>query len=301
MALAERRDCKDYLSIFDTEKWNLVRHFSVDTKDLAGLSWSPNGNIICVWESCFTYHLYLYTIDGYCISSYTAYSELYQFGLGIKSVTWSPSGQFLAVGSYDQKVRLLNHITWKVIAEYDHVTIVDDSSVAIYNEVEQSIGNIDPNVFSTLTKTVFPMQSKYETQDVPFTVPSIKPDPSKANPKLGVKNILFSSSNRYMATLNENMSTAVWIWDVTKISLVSILTHTSSVRDIQWDPMTDRLAICTNTGRLYLWSIDGCISVVVPSDPPLNVQKLQWHPTGRGVILIGSTHFCVCLMNVNNE
>ena len=26
------------------------------------------------------------------------------FGLGIKTVTWSPTSQFLAIGSYDEKV-----------------------------------------------------------------------------------------------------------------------------------------------------------------------------------------------------
>lgn len=28
------------------------------------------------------------------------------FGLGVKTVAWSPTGQFLAIGSYDEKVKL---------------------------------------------------------------------------------------------------------------------------------------------------------------------------------------------------
>ena len=47
-----------------------------------------------------------YHPDGQLIGEYSAYSQ----ALGIKSVEWAPSGQFLAVGSYDQSLRLLNHV-----------------------------------------------------------------------------------------------------------------------------------------------------------------------------------------------
>lgn len=42
----------------------------------------------------------LYSLDGRLLSAYCAY----EWSLGIKSVAWSPSSQFLAVGSYDGKV-----------------------------------------------------------------------------------------------------------------------------------------------------------------------------------------------------
>ena len=45
----------------------------------------------------------------------------YQDALGVKAVTWSPSGQFLAVGSYDQAMRLINNVTWKKISEHECV------------------------------------------------------------------------------------------------------------------------------------------------------------------------------------
>lgn len=35
-------------------------------------------------------------------------------------MSWSPCGQFLAVGSYDQMLRVLNHLTWKTFAELMH-------------------------------------------------------------------------------------------------------------------------------------------------------------------------------------
>lgn len=301
MALAERRDCKDHISIFDCEKWCLVRLFEVATKDLVGIKWSPQGNVLCIWDSCLDYQIYLYTMDGHCVGSYSAYGDITEFGLGVKSISWSPTGQFLAVGSFDEKVRLLNHITWKTIAEYHHPTIIENPNVVVYNEVEQRVGAVDPEMLSTLTRSVFPTQSKFETQDTPVQIASVKPDPSKANPKVGIKSILFSSDNRYMATQNDNMPSALWIWNIVQLSLAVILTHTNPIRDCQWDPVQNRLAICTNTGRLYMWSPAGCVSVVVPSDPPLTVQRLQWHPTGSSLALIGSTHFCVCYLTHDEQ
>ena len=294
MALAERRECKDYLSIFDADKWNLVHHFQLNTKDLAGLSWSPTGSVICVWDSSLCYRLFLYTLDGECVSSYIPYPEPHSYGLGLRSVSWSPTGQFLAVGGYDQKLRLLNHMTWKTIAELDHPGLVESQGgVVVYREVERQVGPVDPATLSLLATSVFPIQSKYETQDLPVTLLSVRPDPTKANPKMGIKWIRFSKDNSYFATHNENMPTTLWIWSI-KASLVAVLVHTSPVRDCQWEPVQSRLAVCTNTGRLYLWSPAGVVSVVVPADPPITVQRLQWHPSGRSIALIGSAHFSVC-------
>lgn len=46
------------------------------------------------------YKVLIYTLDGRCQSTYSAY----EMALGIKTVAWSPTGQFLAIGSYDEKV-----------------------------------------------------------------------------------------------------------------------------------------------------------------------------------------------------
>lgn len=46
------------------------------------------------------YKILLYSLDGRLLSTYSAY----EWSLGVKAVTWSPSSQFLAIGSYDEKV-----------------------------------------------------------------------------------------------------------------------------------------------------------------------------------------------------
>lgn len=50
--------------------------------------------------SCSQYKILLYSLDGRLLSTYSAY----EWSLGVKSVSWSPSSQFLAIGSFDEKV-----------------------------------------------------------------------------------------------------------------------------------------------------------------------------------------------------
>ncbi|KAJ1540124.1 WD repeat-containing protein wrap73, partial [Cladochytrium tenue] len=98
-ALAERREGKDTVSVYDCEDWSLLKHFPVETSDLEDLAWSPDGRYIAVWDSLLEYRVAIYHPDGRKAASYSAYEH----GLGVKTVSWSPSGQFLAVGSYDGK------------------------------------------------------------------------------------------------------------------------------------------------------------------------------------------------------
>ncbi len=100
LLLAERRDCKDFCSVFACDNWQLLKHFEVDTDDLEGLAWSPSGTTFAVWESPLEYKVLIYNIDGHCVNKF----QPQKWTLGVKTAEWLPSGQLLAIGSFDQKV-----------------------------------------------------------------------------------------------------------------------------------------------------------------------------------------------------
>lgn len=52
----------------------------------------------------------------------------YERALGIKSVVCSPNGQYVSVGSFDQSVRIFNHISWKSITELKHISQLNNGS-----------------------------------------------------------------------------------------------------------------------------------------------------------------------------
>eukprot|EP00899_Mesostigma_viride_P019511 jgi/Mesvir1/27561/Mv07311-RA.1 len=132
MALAERRDCKDYIIIYGTDTWEVMSHFKSDSVDLVDLSWAPDDSCIAVWDSVLEYRILVYSPDGKLMTKFQAYDN----ALGAKSLSWCPSGQLLAVGSYDQFVRVLNDVTWKPYAEFPHaVTVKSPDAPIIYKEV----------------------------------------------------------------------------------------------------------------------------------------------------------------------
>ena len=129
-----------------------------------------------------------------------------------------------------------------------------------------------------------------------MVVPASRPDPEKPNPRLGVGFAAFSPDSRYLMTRNDNMHSAVWIWDMLELSLVALLLQSGPVREACWDPHQARLAIATGNSRLYLWSPAGCVSVCVPCDPSISLTRLVWHPDGTALALLSSSHFCVCYL-----
>lgn len=202
---------------------------------------------------------------------------------------------FFQVGSYDQRCRLLHNITWHPLADFPHTggALVGtdfptgaSGSLVVYQEVIESTG-----------------QSRYEVLSDPHAVrvPSIKPDSSKPNPRIGVSLIAFSSDNRYLATRNDNQPTAVWVWDISRLSLCSLLLHEHHVRCMAWDPAQTRLAIATGTNKIYMWSPEGSLAVVMPNEAAFPIQQLQWQKDGSTMLLLSDTEMCVCFFEDDDD
>ncbi|XP_043531980.1 WD repeat-containing protein WRAP73 [Chiloscyllium plagiosum] len=297
MALAERRDCKDHISIFVCSEWQLLRHFETETQDLAGIEWSPNSCVLAVWDSCLEYKILLYSLDGRLLSTYSAY----EWSLGVKSVAWSPSSQLLAIGSYDEKVRMLNHVTWGKLAELEHLpTIRNPKSITA-----QRMEFLSSFCWGTITFSMLSLLIHLSVSDEicqpPVELLVVKPDADRANPKLGVGMLAFSPDNRFLATRNDNLPNTVWIWDVQKLKQYVVLEQLSAVKSFQWDPCRTRLAICTGSNKVYLWSPAGCLTVQIPAEGSFQVLSLHWHPNGESIMLLSKDQMCVCYLDTADE
>eukprot|EP00076_Gallus_gallus_P028613 XP_015152340.1 WD repeat-containing protein WRAP73 isoform X3 [Gallus gallus] len=241
MAVAERRDCKDFVSLFVCSNWQLLRHFDTETQDLFGIEWAPNGCILAVWDTCL-------------------------------------------------EVRILNHVTWKKITEFEHPATVTNTKTIVYKEVEKS-PSVETERFSfpptrALASSVFSTQSKYDISQVPVSFQYIKPVADRANPKMGIGMLAFSPDNCFLATRNDNIPNAVWIWDIQKLKLFVVLEQLCAIQSFQWDPRQPRLAVCTGNSKVYLWSPAGCVSVQVPTEGDFQIVSLCWHPSGDSMALL---------------
>uniref|UniRef100_A0A8D2F9W8 WD repeat containing, antisense to TP73 n=1 Tax=Theropithecus gelada TaxID=9565 RepID=A0A8D2F9W8_THEGE len=251
MALAERRDCKDYVSIFVCSDWQLLRHFDTDTQDLTGIEWAPNGCVLAVWDSCL-------------------------------------------------EVRILNHVTWKMITEFGHPATINNPKIVVYKEAEKSpqlgLGCLSFPPPGAGAGPLPSSESKYEIASVPVSLQTLKPVTDRANPKIGIGMLAFSPDSYFLATRNDNIPNAVWVWDIQKLRLFAVLEQLSPVRTFQWDPQQPRLAICTGGSRLYLWSPAGCMSVQVPGEGDFAVLSLCWHLSGDSMALLSKDHVCLCFL-----
>nr|XP_020141068.1 WD repeat-containing protein WRAP73 [Microcebus murinus] len=261
MALAERRDCKDYVSVFVCSDWQLLRHFDTDTQDLAGIV----ANVVAL---CVPRLIVLLPCFG--LDRWTACRVL------------------------GPQVRILNHVTWKMITEFGHPAAISNPKIVVYKEAQKS-----PK--PGLGRLPFPppratSESKYEIASVPASLQTLKPLADRANPKIGVGMLAFSPDSYFLATRNDNVPNAVWVWDMQKLRLFVVLEQLSPVRSFQWDPQQPRLAICTGGSKVYLWSPAGCVSVQVPGEGDFPVLSLCWHCSGDSLALLSKDHFCLCFL-----
>lgn len=68
----------------------------------------------------------------------------------------------------------------------------------------------------------------------------------------------------------------VWIWQTETMTLHSVVSLMQPVRNLRWDPVRCRLAICSGENRVCLWSLEGVSWVDIP------VGTYLYAPVSRG-------------------
>lgn len=133
LAIIKRHDKGDYISIYHANSYILLQRFELDLVDVENIKWSPNNMYIIAWDNClyvsslnivhenekkgiisFVYDTQhkasVYRQDGFLVKSYSGY----EYGLGIKSVHWSPNSLVIALGNFDDTV------SFSIISSMDH-------------------------------------------------------------------------------------------------------------------------------------------------------------------------------------
>ncbi|KAK4786807.1 hypothetical protein SAY86_010640 [Trapa natans] len=303
-AICTRHDCKDYVNLLSCHNWEIMGSFYVDTLDLADIVWSPDDSAIVIWDTPLEYKVLVYSPDGRCLLKYQAYES----GLGVKSVSWSPCGQYLAVGSYDQMLRVLNQLTWKTFAEFMHLSNVRPPCYAtVFKEVDEPF-QIDMSELCLTDDFSQPnpntaegcFRVRYEVIEVPIALPFQKPPADKPNPKQGIGLLSWSSDSQYIFTRNDSMPTALWIWDIHLLELAAILLQKDPIRAAAWDPTCTRLVLCTGSSHLYMWAPSGAYCMSVPLSQ-FSVMDLKWNSDGSCLLLKGKESFCCAAVPVLPE
>ena len=76
----------------------------------------------------------------------------------------------------------------------------------------------------------------------------------------------------------------MWVWDLVRLQLNSILVQKAEISHLSWCPsqFTATLNISTGVGRLYLWTERVASVCQVPvSKENFGVQKVTWNHNGK--------------------
>ncbi|KAI8579114.1 hypothetical protein K450DRAFT_243943 [Umbelopsis ramanniana AG] len=280
-AYLRRQDLKDVVSIYDAESFEVIKNIELDTVDAQDIIISPNGGFIAAYDVPLLYKLSVYRPDGTMEASFSVDDG----GLGIKSVCWSPDSQFLAVGGYDHKLRLLDTFTWKPVSTFTHQTRYPDNP-AQEILIEREVMSGTPH-------------AGYDIRHGIQHIPMLRPDHDRPNPKTSIT-AKFNNLGNLMLTTSETIPTTACIWNMTTMKSHAIIVQQEPILTALWNPkISSLLAICCEGGRFYLWQDrrhekhrSHVTAINIPAEK-FSISTVRWSPDGKSLLLMSKDMFCL--------
>lgn len=335
LILAERHKSRDTLGVYDAEAaYRLVRHFPLPTSSLAGLSLSPSGGHVAVWENSLEYMVHILSLAGDVLGTFTPERDP---GFGVRTVAWHPAGLYLAVLGWDDKVHVLENLTWSSVVTFDLQSRVP-GGVAVWREPDKWLEATHGRGFLS-----------YERIQSPHSLTLAPRDRTKPPPELAVgsrastsaDHIAWNADGSLLLVRYGSAPDAVWLYSFPQLGegaasttrrrlegpppkpkLRTVLVHASPVASARWNPVRrGSLAICCGGGALYMWSdewvsedraddhahaladsrsegeeVAECVGVPAKK---FATHSIRWAPDGRGLILMDRETFC-CAFEVED-
>lgn len=273
LAVLRRRQCRDSVSVYAAGTWEEVASFDAPSKDAHSMHWSSDGATIVLVEDAVEYGVWLLSPVGAAQAQYAAYGG----ALGVSHAALSPDGasDLLALGSYDNAVRVLSLVTRAVCAEYRHAH-------------PKSLGR-------SALSPAFSMHAEAEDgafrSELPAQLPARRPDQSKPLSHAGMASVQWSSCGRFLATRSHELPRCLFLWDAEDARLRALLVMGGAVRAAAWSPARPELLVhCA--GKLYTWrEKEGVRALEAPA--PQGAPAASWLPDGDGLLLVGSREWSV--------
>ncbi|CAE7696877.1 WRAP73 [Symbiodinium sp. CCMP2456] len=284
LAVLRRKDCKDRLGIYNSEEsFSRLTDVAI-AGDASDLAWAPDDNTLLVWErAASSPWCRMYSLAGECLA---------QVGDALpRSVAPSPSMQLLAALGLDGQLQLLSAVSRHILTNLPHSLVEaimqrDDGEVFLWEEyVELADGSPDAKRgYNRMQDSA----SFLEEKPVPEALDA------EGIPKQGITLAAWSPDEHFLATKHESFPCAIWIWDLGRLVLHSVLRQRNTVVALAWDPTArgarNRLAGSTTDASLLLWTPRATTLTAAP----MVAGKLRWRSDGRSLLLQEKDRFCVC-------
>jgi WD40 repeat protein len=251
--LLSRSGPQDVLTLHALNSYTVIWTATLPTMDAQGLVWSPDGRFIALWDTpSVGCRVYTYTATGDLYRVYNGNSNDAanpDIELGVRSVSWSPTGDYLAIGCYDCRVRLLSTKTFSPLMYLDHTTPIhltsypDSNSSASPRVWHEDISGSSNRHYTPITQPISPPTTPHSSSQESFK-------------ETGISMLAFSPSGSLLATRLDTLPTTAWIWNIQRSLPTAVLIHRTPIKYLSWHPsIADLLLIqCAHEeGVLYFW------------------------------------------------
>ncbi|KAK4192130.1 hypothetical protein QBC35DRAFT_264328 [Podospora australis] len=229
LALLTRVAGKDMISIHSFPTRELQRSFAPDTIDAQGLTWSPDGRWLVVWDSAAQGHrVIFYTSDGHLFKTWSGPANPshedrdFALGAGVKVLQFSPDARYLAIGDSSRAVCVFSMASVTEAIRLRHPkTLAPTESFQVWQE-QISVPHAGPVVHSFL-----------RTTQIISPAPRLQ---DNSEPVSGCAVISFDPSSALVATRLEDSPGTIWIWDVQAAQLRGVLLFHGNISALSWHP-----------------------------------------------------------------
>ena len=249
LAVINRSKSQDILTLY-TKEFVRKTSFNLSTLDAKKLHWSPNSQYVVVQDSSDHHLLQVVDVQSSVITSYAAYEGF----LGINQIAISPNSVIIALGSFDNIIRLrvkAGANQWKTIEELTHTKEQKHPSV------------------------VFAQANGFK-REIPYTLPTVAADVN------GFSLISWSFDNTFLAAKAEKMPSSVFIWN-TKEMASHVVVFDKPVCDVKWSPCTNDLMVTSGQNFVVHWSqkdVD-----VIEMDNDMIADSIEWAKDGSKLFI----------------
>ena len=252
VAVLSREDGRDVLIILESHNYRRKMSFVLSTLDSSVVKWTADGKFVYVIDSLSHHLLEICNIQSQTIFDHSAYDGF----LGITEATTCPNSKIIAVGGFDDYVRLFVNVgqTWKILTEWLHETTFGHQSIPIYVENGDS----------------------FDVRDSSITL--------KQTGDSGITHVKWSIGNKLLASITSQTPSALYIWNAETISLVAVILLMAPIEKFEWSPKDDSLLLTSGSGFIAYWTVNG--ASMISSADLMRVQDFYWRSDGNAFLLV---------------
>jgi len=297
-AVADGGGAGEAVSIFDLAcDWVEVARFPVNIDSSAvyvtRMTWNPSSS-----------HIALYSSLQNVVQIRDPRGILVFITSSGGDFAWSPCGGLFLTSGTDDNLTVFNSLNWSKITSLPHTDSIDSelktTKCLVLEEKIVESEDIDVNLMSQLLNG---HQTAYEKIIVrPLTLSRLPSLDAKKRPRVGL-DFSFSPDGLYVASKHERMPAVIWIWDLQKTKLVSVMIHQDRVVSFTWEPSksanggASRLLILTKGARsINVWTKRGAMVLQIPPAVGSEFSHAQaiWNPKGSACVIAGKESFICC-------